>query len=111
LAILLKSAGYDVQTRYGGLEAIAAAEALSPDIVILDIGMPVMNGYEACQTLRQQPAGGNMKIIALTGWGQDSDVQHALDAGFDAHLVKPPKVARLKELLRALLVDRRDQST
>jgi PAS domain S-box-containing protein len=89
LALLLRSAGHSVSTAHDGFEAVAQAEALRPEVVILDIGMPRMDGYEAARRIRELPGGEKVRLIALTGWGQDKDKQRAREAGFDEHLTKP----------------------
>ena len=78
------------------------AEAFRPEVVLLDIGLPRLDGYEVAQHIRQQPWGQGMVLIALTGWGQDSDRQRSQAAGFDHHLVKPVHSAILMPLLAAL---------
>ena len=89
LGSLLSMMGHEVRLAHDGLEALSAAEAFRPDVVMLDIGMPRLNGYEACRALRARPWAEEVRIIALTGWGQPRDRQRSLDAGFDLHLVKP----------------------
>ncbi len=88
LAMLLETAGHTVTTAYDGKEAIRQVEAVAPDVVVLDIGLPQMSGYEVAATLRQQ-CERCPELIAVTGYGQTSDAQRALDAGFRFHLVKP----------------------
>jgi CheY-like chemotaxis protein/anti-sigma regulatory factor (Ser/Thr protein kinase) len=77
----------------------ASAQRLRPDAVLLDIGLPKLNGYEACRRIREQPWSAGMVLVALTGWGQDEDRRKSLDAGFDHHLVKPVDYAALSRLL------------
>lgn len=89
VAMLLRLSGHEVETAYDGLKAFQKAEAYKPDIMLLDIGLPGMNGYEVCRSIRQQPWGKDIRIVALTGWGQDQDRRIAREAGFDDHLVKP----------------------
>ncbi|GAB4023276.1 ATP-binding response regulator [Spirosoma koreense] len=101
-AMLLRRSGYDVHTRYGGEEAVVAAEQLRPDALLLDIGMPGLDGYVACQQIRQQPWGSAIFIIALTGYGQEEDKRRTRQAGFDAHLVKPVDFQELTSLLASL---------
>jgi CheY-like chemotaxis protein len=101
-AMMLRLAGHDVQTAHDGLEAVQAAATLRPDVVLLDIGMPKMNGYEAARHIRQQPWGKEMLLIALTGWGQDEDKRRTFEAGFDYHLTKPLDPAALEKLLAGL---------
>ena len=89
LATLLQLRGNEVQTAYDGLAAVEAAERWRPDVVLLDIGMPRLNGYDACRRIREEPWGKTMVLIALTGWGQEEDKRRTREAGFDGHLVKP----------------------
>jgi signal transduction histidine kinase len=99
MAMLLDQAGFGVHVAYSGADALAAAEEQRPFAAILDIGMPVMNGYEVARRIRTQPWGERMKLIAVTGWGQDDDKRKALDAGFDHHLTKPIDPSALERLL------------
>src|SRR4051812_41543536 len=102
LAVLLRIARNDVQTRYDGVEAGKAAESFRPEIIILDLGMPGMDGFEVCRQIRAEAWGKRIVLIALTGWGQANDRESTREAGFDAHLVKPVKIDDLKELLNSL---------
>jgi PAS domain S-box-containing protein len=102
LAMLLQLQGNEVETVYDGLEAVEAVERYHPDVVLLDIGMPKMDGYAACRLIREQPGGRDIRIIALTGWGQDEDRRKSKEAGFDDHLVKPVAPATLLSALAAL---------
>ena len=99
LAILLRMLGHEVQTAYDGEEAIATAERFRPDVVLLDIGMPRLNGLDACRHIRERPWGQAVFMVALTGWGQDEDRRRTAQAGFDAHLVKPADPETLLKLL------------
>jgi CheY-like chemotaxis protein len=107
LAMMLRLAGHDVRTAHDGLEAVQAAAVFRPDVVVLDIGMPRMNGYEAARHLRQQPWGRNVLLVALTGWGQEEDKRRATEAGFDHHLTKPVEPAALEKLLALITPARR----
>jgi CheY-like chemotaxis protein len=89
LAEMLKLMGNDTRTAYDGEAAVATADEFRPDVVLLDIGMPKLNGHDACRRIREQPWGARMILIALTGWGQEEDVRRSHAAGFDQHLVKP----------------------
>jgi PAS domain S-box-containing protein len=89
LAMVLTFDGHEARQAHDGAAAVAVAEQFRPDVVLLDIGLPVMNGYEACRRLRQQPWGQSMLLVALTGWGQEEDREQSRDAGFDVHMVKP----------------------
>ena len=99
LATLLQMTGNETRIACDGLEAVHAAETFKPDVVLLDIGMPKLNGYDACRRIREQPWGKDMVLIALTGWGQEQDRQKSRDAGFDGHLVKPVDYAALMKML------------
>jgi len=99
LALLLNLTGCETHTAYDGLEALAAAEKFRPAVVLLDIGLPKLNGHEAARRIREQPWGKDMVLVALTGWGQDEDRRKSRDAGFDGHLVKPVDFAALMKLL------------
>jgi CheY-like chemotaxis protein len=99
LAMFLQLDGHVVHTAYDGTEAIDAAESFRPEIVLLDIGMPKLNGYDVCRRIRGQEWGRNMLIIAQTGWGQEEDKRRTREAGFDDHLVKPVDPARLTKLI------------
>lgn len=101
LAVLLSMGGEETQTAYDGPAAVAAAAAFRPDVILLDIGMPGMNGYDACRAIRKQPWGQHIVIIALTGWGQDQDRYNSREAGFNHHLVKPVAFKDLMTLLEA----------
>ena len=102
LAMLLRVLGHEVRTAYDGEQGIQAAEALRPDVALLDIGMPGLNGYDACRRIREQPWGKGILLIALTGWGQEEDRRRTEEAGFNRHLVKPVDPAALVDLLASL---------
>jgi CheY-like chemotaxis protein len=102
LALLLGRMGHEIEVAHDGLEAVQAAGAFRPQIVLLDIGLPRMNGYEAARRIRAQSGGDKVAIIALTGWGQEKDKQLAAEAGFDHHLTKPVEPATLTSLLAVL---------
>jgi CheY-like chemotaxis protein/two-component sensor histidine kinase len=99
LTMLLRSKGHDVRVAYDGPAALAAAGAFGPDLVLLDLGMPGMDGYEVARRLRGMPAFAGRVIAALTGWGQEADRRRTREAGFDHHLVKPVDPAELETLL------------
>jgi DNA-binding response OmpR family regulator len=101
LAMLLRLAGHDVRTAHGGEAALAIARTFEPEVALVDIGMPDLNGYEVAKRLRRTDGGKDLRLIALTGWGQDEDKRRALDAGFDHHLTKPVDPRRLGALLAA----------
>jgi PAS domain S-box-containing protein len=99
LAMLLELGGNEVQTAYDGLAAVEAAARFRPDVVLLDIRMPKLNGFDACRRIREQPWGKNMMLIALSGLGQEEDQRRTEEAGFDSHLVKPVDPAVVNRLL------------
>jgi PAS domain S-box-containing protein len=101
LAMLLEITNNKVYLAHDGVEALAAIETHRPEVVLLDIGLPKLNGHEVCRRVREQPWGQNITIIALTGWGQDSDRRKSHEAGFNGHLVKPVDYDELLELLSA----------
>lgn len=96
LGMVVKMLGHEIRTAGDGREAIEVAAQFQPDVVLMDLGMPKMNGYEAAQHIRQQAWGKKMLLVALTGWGQDEDRQRTKSAGFDHHLVKPAEPAALQ---------------
>jgi len=99
LALLLKISGNVTRTAYDGLEAVEAAERFQPDVVLLDIGLPKLNGNDAARRIREQPWGKDMMLVALTGWGQEDDRRRSKEAGFDHHMVKPVDYSALMTLL------------
>ena len=102
LAMLLQFGGHETHKAHDGAEAIDLAERLRPDAVLLDIGLPGMNGYEVCRRIRKEPWGKEMVLVALTGWGQEEDRLRSKEAGFDAHMVKPVDFRVLLRLLASL---------
>jgi len=102
LSLMLRVMGHEVITAGNGEEAIRAAEASRPDLVLLDIGMPVLNGYEAARRIREHPWGTALPLVALTGWGLAEDRRQARESGFDRHLVKPVDLATLRALISEL---------
>ena len=102
LATLLQLGGHDVVTASNGALALECAERHRPEVMLLDIGMPLVDGYEVARRIRVQPWGQQITLVALTGWGQDSDRRRSREAGFDSHLVKPLDMDKLTELLERL---------
>ena len=102
LALLLQLGGHETHTAHDGPEAVAAAERLRPDAVLLDIGLPGLNGYEVCRRIRGTPWGRDLMVVAVTGWGQEVDRQRSREAGFDTHIVKPVDADALMRLLTSL---------
>jgi len=102
LATVLNLGGHETHIAHDGFEAIRAAERIRPDALLLDIGLPRLDGYEVCRRIREQPWGQDLVVVALTGWGQDEDRVRSKEAGFDAHLVKPVDDEVLMNLLASL---------
>ncbi len=102
LGMLLKLLGADVCTANDGPAALEAFRTYRPSVMLLDIGLPEMDGYEVARRTRQQPEGGDVTLIALTGWGQEEDRRRSREAGIDHHLVKPVDLGVLEKLLAAL---------
>jgi PAS domain S-box-containing protein len=102
LARVLKLIGHEVRTAHDGVEALAAAEEFRPEIILMDVGMPRLNGYETTRRIREEPWGRSVTIIAITGWGQDGDRLQSREAGCNGHLVKPVAVPELERLLFSL---------
>ncbi|QJW98531.1 PAS domain S-box protein [Frigoriglobus tundricola] len=102
LGQLLEMLGNEVRTAYDGEAGIRVAAEFRPAVVLCDIGMPKVNGYDAARRIRAEPCGKSMVLVALTGWGQEDDRQKSTDAGFDFHLVKPVETAALMKLLAGL---------
>jgi PAS domain S-box-containing protein len=101
LAMLLQMEGHDVQVTYDGQQALETFIAMQPEIALLDIGMPKTNGYDVARQMRESASGREVTLVAVTGWGQDSDRAKAAAAGFDYHFTKPVDVDRLIELVRS----------
>jgi PAS domain S-box-containing protein len=99
LAMVLKRTGHETKLAFNGQEAVEATATFRPDLILMDLGMPVLNGFEAAREIRQQPWSEGVVLVALTGWGQDEDRRKSAEAGFDGHLVKPVEFAALNELL------------
>jgi DNA-binding response OmpR family regulator len=110
LQMLMNMYGHDAVLAHDGDEACRVAESYRPDVILLDIGLPTMNGYDACRTIRQSSWGQAMTIIALTGWGKDEDRRKSDEAGFDGHLVKPVHSEALMATLAAARAKYRDAS-
>ena len=97
--MLLSLMGNEVRTANDGMEALETAERFLPEIILMDVGMPRLNGLDASRRIRERPWGRDVTIIALTGWGQDGDKERSMEAGCDGHLVKPISFPDLEKLL------------
>jgi signal transduction histidine kinase len=102
LTVLLRRLGHRVETAFGGVEAIALADQFRPQVMLLDIGMPDLDGFEVCRRVRDHDWGKEIFLVALSGWGQEADQRRAKEAGFDAHLVKPLDYGQLEAMLASL---------
>jgi len=111
LSEMLKMMGHDTRTAYDGQQGVDLAGEYRPDVILLDIGLPRLNGYEACRLIREQPKGNGVVMIAVTGWGQDEDRRRSHEAGFDHHMVKPVDPQALMSMIAVLNVAHADQPT
>jgi CheY-like chemotaxis protein len=106
LALMLKLHGHHVETAHDGMDALRVAPVFVPHVILLDLGMPNLNGYETANRIRSQPWGRDMALVALTGWGQPKDRKRTVEAGFDAHLVKPVDQNTLLKTLHEVVAPR-----
>jgi len=102
LAMMLSIMGHETRTAHDGESAVATAESFLPEVVLLDIGLPKLNGYEVAQRIRENAWGASMFLIAVTGWGQDEDRQRSSEVGLNVHMVKPVEPSALEKLLSEL---------
>lgn len=102
LAMMLRMIGNETQIAYDGQEAVDAAASFLPDVILMDIGMPNLNGYEACRRIREQPWGKSVILVACTGWGQEEDKRRSSEAGFDLHMTKPINTLEFAKMLPGL---------
>jgi two-component system CheB/CheR fusion protein len=100
LQILLETEGLRVFTAANGLAGVECIERERPELALVDLGLPIMSGYDLARKVRENPRNGRTRLVALSGYGQDSDIRASLEAGFDEHLTKPPDPARLDALLK-----------
>ena len=107
LAMMLSIMGHETRTAHDGESAMTSAETFLPDVVLLDIGLPKLNGYEVAQRIRESSWGASMFLIAVTGWGQDEDRQRSSEVGLNAHMVKPVEPSALEKLLSELHLEGR----
>ena len=107
LAMLLRLQGHDIRVAHSGPTALEVTRDFQPEVVLLDIGMPYMDGYEVARRIRQMPGSENILLAALTGWGQEEDRRRSSEAGFDHHLVKPPDPKAIVRLLSEFQPPRR----
>ncbi len=110
LKLTLDSMGYDVHIAIDGVKAVQAAADLLPDVILMDIGLPFLNGYDATGQIRAQPGGRSIVIVALTAWDRDTDVKLSIRAGMDHHLAKPVNMAALSAIIDSA-VRRKEERT
>ncbi|HSE38324.1 MAG TPA: ATP-binding protein [Blastocatellia bacterium] len=109
MALLLKLSGHEIEMAHDGERALMTARQFQPEIILLDVGLPGMHGYEVAERLRSLPENKNLVIVALTGYGQERDRQRAMEAGFDYHFVKPIDFQRLESLINSLSLARKEE--
>ena len=102
MAMMLSMMGHETRTAHDGEAALSTAEEFRPRVVLLDIGLPKLNGYEVAQRIRQEEWGAAMFLVAITGWGQDEDRRRSEDVGMNLHLVKPVEPGALDRVLADL---------
>jgi len=102
LAMMLSIMGHETRTAHDGESAVETAETFLPEVILLDIGLPKLNGYEVAQRIREKPWGASMFLIAVTGWGQDEDRQRSSEVGLNVHMVKPVEPSELEKLLASI---------
>lgn len=102
MAMMLSMMGHETRTAHDGEAALTTAEAFRPQVILLDIGLPKLNGYEVAQRIRQEAWGASMFLVAITGWGQDEDRRRSKDVGMNLHMVKPVEPGALDRVLAAL---------
>lgn len=102
LAMMLSIMGHDTATAHDGESAVSTAETFLPEVVLLDIGLPKLNGYEVAQRIREHAWGREMFLIAVTGWGQEEDRQRSAEVGLNMHMVKPVEATALEKMLADL---------
>jgi CheY-like chemotaxis protein len=107
LSTFLDMIGMEARSVNDGAAAVQAALDFAPDLVLLDIGLPGMNGYEVARAMRQQPKLAGVTLVALTGWGADDDRRRAMEAGFNHHLTKPVDLSVLEEMLQKVQTPQR----
>jgi len=102
LAMMLSIMGHETRTAHDGESAVSTAESFLPDVILLDIGLPKLNGYEVASRIRESAWGHSMFLIAVTGWGQEEDRKRSSEVGLNVHMVKPVEPAALERLLSEL---------
>jgi len=106
MGVFLDLCGYSTQMAFDGVEAVRAANEFHPDVILMDIGLPGMNGLDAARAIRNEAWARDTTLIAVSGWSQDADRQRSREAGFDHHLVKPVDHIALTEIVNAVATSR-----
>ena len=101
-AARLAMKGHEVKSVHDGAQAVEVARQQQPQLILLDIGLPTLNGYEVAKKIRQQEGGATVVLVAVTGWGQEEDKRLAVEAGFDRHLTKPVNPSAVEDLLASM---------
>jgi DNA-binding response OmpR family regulator len=109
--MVLKLQGHDIRTAGDGEEAVQQAVEFDPEVVLLDIGLPKLDGYDVCRAIRKQRLGNQPLVIALTGWGQEDDRRRSRDAGFDSHVVKPVDCQELMRMIESFTPPSKGKAT
>jgi CheY-like chemotaxis protein len=102
MAMILRTLGHEFRTAYNGPAALEVAETFQPDVVLLDIGLPGLDGYEVARRMRRHERLKSVLLIAVTGYGRTTDFEHSWDVGFDAHFVKPVDPVKIQQILTAI---------
>jgi CheY-like chemotaxis protein len=110
LSVMFQVIGYDTRGEVRGRDALRAAREFEPDLILLDIGLPDLSGYEIVHAMRDDPRVRDRFIVAVTGWGRTQDIVRAKQAGFDAHFVKPIDLAKIRQILRLAGSDLRSRA-
>lgn len=108
MAMLLRMSGNETRIAHDGEAALQMADSFKPDLVLLDIGLPKLDGYEVARRIRSQPWGVAMQLVAVTGWGQEEDRRNTAQAGFDQHMVKPVDLESLDKLMAHMRAGQRN---
>jgi CheY-like chemotaxis protein len=106
LAMLVQVMGHEAATAHDGMAAIEAVDRFRPDLILLDIGLPKLDGFEVAEQLRARPDGDALFLVAITGWARDEEKQRAKSVGFDEHMTKPVDPNRLETLIRSICARR-----
>jgi CheY-like chemotaxis protein len=110
LSMVLRKTGNEVQVAHNGEQAVEVAAVFKPDVVFMDLGMPIMDGFQACERMRADPWGQRARIVAVSGWGQEADRERSKASGFDEHMVKPIERHTLQRVIQSVAEQRQATS-